>query len=562
MQPIFPIKNSFSAGQVSRKLYGRSDLEVYNSGVEISQNFFPDVRGPAIKRGGSGFIETITVAAGTHAIRTFVRQFSQSTFFIFSFHFHSIRITEHSASDPLTIVSSQSIATTYSDTQVKDIRLVHVPESLTTYILHGNHIPRKLAYSGGTWTYSTPGWAMPTHAWTSAGYPTVGVFHQGRLWLSGSAQYPEYLWGSVVSSYEDFTVASTATGAIEQVLTAIGVVKWMASQNTLLVGTEFGEYIIFATNTTLVYNDIHALPQSQYGGKFCRVAMLGDQVAYVTADGKKIQTLNYQFQQNTWLSKDATFYSDDLTQDYGIVDIAWAQNPDYLLWMLLEDGSVLTMSYERARDIIGWAPHSFAYEVKSLDVAILNGKAHVVMAQEHGNDKMDIVLYDYDNYLDNSTSVTTGMPVNSVSGLDRYNGETVDVLVDGAVHPQVVVSGGVATLAYAAQSSVHVGKAYTSRLKTLPFDQFESGVSKMAYKKRFAEIYLRMYNSSVPLINGRRPADRSVSTPMGTPEPLLTGDVKVINAGRDRFAQVEIVHSLPLPCNVVAIFGKIAAEAL
>ena len=52
MAKITPNQSSFSQGELSPLMYGRTDLELYAAGVKTMVNMVADSRGPAKWRGG------------------------------------------------------------------------------------------------------------------------------------------------------------------------------------------------------------------------------------------------------------------------------------------------------------------------------------------------------------------------------------------------------------------------------------------------------------------------------------------------------------------------------
>jgi len=73
-----PIQNSFHTGELSPKIYGRTDSDGYKSGAEIMENFIADPRGPAYRRLGSRYI---TEFAGNDG-RVFVFAVNQNAGYI------------------------------------------------------------------------------------------------------------------------------------------------------------------------------------------------------------------------------------------------------------------------------------------------------------------------------------------------------------------------------------------------------------------------------------------------------------------------------------------------
>ena len=53
---LTPLQPSFSAGEISPLMWGRSDTDGYKNGLATLENMFADSRGPAVSRFGLHFI--------------------------------------------------------------------------------------------------------------------------------------------------------------------------------------------------------------------------------------------------------------------------------------------------------------------------------------------------------------------------------------------------------------------------------------------------------------------------------------------------------------------------
>jgi hypothetical protein len=98
-------------------------------------------------------------------------------------------------------------------------------------------------------------------------------------------------------------------------------------------------------------------------------------------------------------------------------------------------------------------------------------------------------------------------------------------------------------------------------ITTLETDLGSQAGSSMGYKKRYSEITARIYQSAVPLINGRREKVRYPETPMGFRQPDLTGDVTVNNLGYND-GSIKITQSLPYKLTITGLFGKMTQNTL
>lgn len=86
-----------------------------------------------------------------------------------------------------------------------------------------------------------------------------------------------------------------------------------------------------------------------------------------------------------------------------------------------------------------------------------------------------------------------GQAFNSFSGLDHLEGESIGVLVDGATHQDVTVTGGVITLdANIYAERLQAGIKYDSDLVTLPLDLAGDEGAVRASKKLITTIYLEV----------------------------------------------------------------------
>ena len=56
---LTPIINSFSSGELSPRLMGRTDSQKYSTGCEVMENFMALPHGGAKRRGGTRFINTV-----------------------------------------------------------------------------------------------------------------------------------------------------------------------------------------------------------------------------------------------------------------------------------------------------------------------------------------------------------------------------------------------------------------------------------------------------------------------------------------------------------------------
>lgn len=548
---LTPVQSSFSAGEITPLMLQRSDTEGYNQGARELRNAIPDSRGPAIGRHGNKYISEL---AGAES-KIFTFPIDENSFFTVIFTDALITILEIDGT------VNNSFATSYDDSKIPHLQFVRDPAGLDVYVLHEEIAPQKLTYnfSTNTMTWAAVVFTSKPAVWTGTSYPSCGDFFEGRLWLGGPKNNAQSFWGSKSGSPENFTLGTLADDAIAFTLAKYGRIEWMAGFKNLVIGTALGEHVVSSGGGLITPSDISVEQQSSYGSANIQPAQVGDQIFYVSADRRKLRAIQYEWQSDNWLSKDLTFNSEHITES-GIKQITWQQNPSNLLICVLNDGDIAVLTYERGNNVYGWAKietngnylSASAGSVSGIDVGVAAVSRNVSVVNFETNP-----IVEGDTFMDSWVSkVPSGT---TVSGLSHLEGKECQILLDDAVHPNRTVSGGAITLQTTGSIAL-VGLAYTPRVVTLPADDGSHLGSASAWKKRYNKIYVRVLNSAIPLVNGKRAPDRHPSTPMDSVEPLLTEDVVVSNLGHSNYEQITVEQDLPLPLVVLGIFGELGQD--
>jgi hypothetical protein len=145
--------------------------------------------------------------------------------------------------------------------------------------------------------------------------------------------------------------------------------------------------------------------------------------------------------------------------------------------------------------------------------------------------------------------------ITALSGLDHLEGETISIKSDNGAATDVTVSSGAATLAQSA-GLIQYGMPYTMTVKTLrPPDSAE--VSVAGRQVRHINPILRLYKSSLPVVNGQIEPIRDSSMAMDRAPSLFSGDAIYGRTDTSDKGQLTITDTSPFPVMVQAIFGMI-----
>ena len=469
--------------------------------------------------------------------------------------------------DPIVDISVTTPPTLYDRTDLQDVHMITSPDGTEMLFLHPKYEPVKLNYVFGLDTYILDtSWIIPTVGepaeWTGNNWPSIGAYHQGRLFLAGTPDEPQRIWASQSGDYGDFRLGTGLDGeGLDITMQRDGRITWMFSARELLIGAENGEHILNSREGVITPSDFQFSLQSTNGGARIQPLQVGEKIFYVSLDRRRIYTTAYYNEENAWLSEDIAFAAEHVTEGL-ILRMAWAQNPNAILHLVMESGEYVSLTYDKFSQVLGWCRNPNP-NLKVFDIAVgsINGKdmlTRVAWVTEAERPHMEQAT-DKTIYMETNVHFVSNVSTTTVTGLDHLEGKTVQVLVDGAVSPEKVVSGGSITTSDAGTDFI-VGLQISAKIKTLPPDVPQGQIK--SWKKRWNKLWVLLHLSLYPKINGRRPPDRNPGTPMGTPEPLVSGHSKMVDLGWDENGQVTIEEDQPVPMNVLSIYGERNRESL
>jgi hypothetical protein len=86
-----------------------------------------------------------------------------------------------------------------------------------------------------------------------------------------------------------------------------------------------------------------------------------------------VRELVYELNKDGWVAPDLTLLAEHITSGE-IVDIAYQQQPDAVLWCVRGDGTLIAMTYERDQKVVGWHRHTLGdADVESVATIYGNG---------------------------------------------------------------------------------------------------------------------------------------------------------------------------------------------
>ncbi|MFZ1680113.1 MAG: hypothetical protein WAT70_03775 [Rhizobiaceae bacterium] len=431
-------------------------------------------------------------------------------------------------------------------------------------------------------------------AWSAEnGYPAASTFYQDRLWFGGTTYQPDTAWGSGIGDYPNFNsfnlsgqitadLAITVTVASQQV----NRIRWMRSDGAnLVVGTEASEFLIAPATTAegLSQSNLRIMEQTNYGSDQIAPLRVGPTIIIVQRAGRQVRELTFSPQDDRYIAPDMTALASHITSA-GVADMAYAPEPHDLVWVVLDDGGLRTLTYDRDQGVMGWARHTLGGAGDSLgnppfveSVAVipspdgtrsdawlcvrwwLNGALKRCLVVVNFDREIDGAIADA-NHLDCSVTYDS-TAASTITGLGHLNGVECRVIADGYVHPNRTPSSGSITLERNA-STVHVGLFADAKAETMQLEAGAANGTAQAKVKRISGVTFRVYNSTGGRYGVRgRPSERfalinrAPSDLLTAAQALVSGDYEhTWPAGHETAARIYFEQNVPLPMNMLALF--------
>jgi hypothetical protein len=567
MPRIRPLFNNFTSGEVSPVMSARADTDQFRKSCKQIKNCICDTRGGIFSRPGILF-------AGTPKANNLVRFIpfivSRGTSYIievgplyFRFWKNDGTQIESSPGVPLEVV------TPYIAGEISDIQYAQSNDVL--YLVVDDKNPRKLTrVSETSWTLSQPtfnGAVWNGNADAHAdGFPRTICFWQQRLVFGGRAAGPQTLWTSRVADFEEFAVGATNADddplILEIAATTQELIQWLAPGTALFVGTTGNEHRLLVNGYLAPSNPPDIARQSQYGSRYMQPLYIGRQVIFVQATGKRLRNydLNINANVESYDSIDLSYLARHMTADK-INQMAYAQIEESVVWIVTDIGELKSMTYDPSLggtgfEAVGWQDHPVDGTVEAVGVIPTDEIDMVWTCIDRGGTRYIGYQVD-DDYLLDASVIYDSTLATTISGFDHLEGETIQVVADGAVLPDHLVTSGDITLTDAARY-VRGGLSYTQRIESQRPDAGAQDGTTQGRPIQFNEIFVNLLNSVLPTINGKRIPDRSVDTDMDSAEPLFTGDRKINNLGVSLEETIIVENTLPIRMQVLALHGTLS----
>lgn len=406
------------------------------------------------------------------------------------------------------------------------------------------------------------------------GYPRCIIFYKQRLVFANTASQPNTVWFSRVGAFGNF-LETTDDGDAFSVAPAsdrsdsINYLVQTSGGIAALTGT--AEFFIRSSAGAISPTSVEIKDDSFFGAfADFRPVRAGKEVLFNQRGGMRIRALTYRYEVDGLDSSDISISSKHIPVDHGsYIDAAYQQEPNSIIWMILEDFTVASLTLNREQDVVSWARHHTKGDIISLEsiptfsgydrMVFLVDREGVVHLEEISEDAMmDSSVVRVGN---TSSQISLGGELNWLSKDDMRA-----FYKEGDAYTQIKIldfdqDTGLLTMSdddYNGKD-IHVGAAINCKVELLPPDISQSPQSMRDSKIAIQRITASLYKTLSITVNG---VEKTLKKPKDNPltsRVPITGDVVISEHGWSDLVdfKLSIEHDYPSPFHLQAIVMKV-----
>lgn len=339
--------------------------------------------------------------------------------------------------------------------------------------------------------------------------PAVVSLIDQRLVYASTTNKPLTLFGSRPNAFNDFRVTNPVVDSDSFEFTIASrqanSITWLEPMpGGLVIGTD--ARILQLTGGSSSPNNPAAItptaavivPQSSYGGRMIDPIVIDYDILYVQSEDSIIRALSYSFYVNIYTGTDITAFSSHLFSANSIVNWAYQDSPHKVIWTLLDGGTLLSLTFFKAQEIVAWARHDTNGFVEDLCV-VREGNVNAIYLSVVRNGQRCIerlcerYFYAIDDAwcLDAALSTVANYPTQAITldgtGPGIVHGAVATPLFTGADFGKTFRFGSAKGVVQSVDSPIQItisffGEPYTPTITSIPggFWRLDSNVSTVS----------------------------------------------------------------------------------
>ena len=424
------------------------------------------------------------------------------------------------------------------------------------------------AAPAGAWTLETASWSVDN------GFPGTGEFFQGRLGQASTPKQKTSFWLSRNDDFTNYGIGAAASDALDYTIAArtLSQIMWMADNIDLFLGAGGSEHRVIAgrENEPLGGDVIPNVSRiTQHGSAAIQPTVISRRIIFVDRSRRLIFAISFSLEEDGFDALEVTGPSEHITKSgIRLGPVAYQKRLHPRLYWVREDGQLIVLTYYHHEKVVGFSrvvTNGTFEAVCAIPKAVGSDQVYAIVKRTiNGQIKRYIELFEENaSELDGRlwTSCQTdcskvyalgGVATTVLTGLGHLEGETVDVITDGAYRGTKVVTNAEVTLTEEATLTAEIGLHYDSEGQTMR--PAVEGQMVEGLPRNWIKLWMRLFETMGGQINGQD----IEYTPTGLGElALFTGDKDVSAEGESSLdGAITFKQNLPYPMTILAVYGE------
>ena len=261
-------------------------------------------------------------------------------------------------------------------------------------------VTMKTELSGTRGTYGTPEFRLGAFS-DSQGWPQVSQIYQQRMVLAANTFQPSTIWLSRTGDFYSFaptelldqdSPAAIVDGMAVEVITdsngltftldsdTLDAIKWLGESKKLAMGTSAGVYMLYGSETNLVVTPFRFTinRETSFSATDTAPIVISNALIYPQIGGKNLQMLSLdKGVGGQWDASKISLKGYDIIKSSEITKMIWQERPNGIIWCLMADGRLLSLSFDLRLEFMAWSEHVIGgTDTKVLDIEMIPRSSH------------------------------------------------------------------------------------------------------------------------------------------------------------------------------------------
>ncbi|WP_407497585.1 carbohydrate-binding protein [Acinetobacter baumannii] len=405
-------------------------------------------------------------------------------------------------------------------------------------------------------------WVLKSIAFSAtAGYPKAVCFFKQRLVFANTKTSPNQMWFSRIGDDGNFLETT-------QDADAFSIASSSAQSDNILHLSQRGGVVALTGGAEFLINsqgpltpasaqiDEHTSYGVQANVKPCRV---GNELLFVQRGGERLRAMSYRYEVDGLVSPELSQIAPHIPENHaGIKELTFQQTPNSIVWIVMGDGAVSSITLNRDQEMNAWSQHDFGGQVISI-CALPTGLGEdqcFMLTIRNGSTVLEEFSESAQSDCEFDINVTNG--VGSILNLD------IQVLdnplvnfnnADGYFYSTYTISGTNINLSNSdLTQTVHLGQPFKTEIDLLPPDFSQVPTTAMFHKIQVHEMAIFLNASVGGYINGQELSTKYYNQSAFVNLPY-TGYVVDSFVGWQPLHELEvkITHDKPMPLHMQSI---------